>query len=143
MVDISHKNDIVRIATATGSIKLKPETIKLIKESKIEKGDVISAAKLVAISSVKRTPNLLPLCHPIPISNVSVDVKLETDMVNVTVTVKSISKTGVEMEALCGVSIALLNIWDMVKQYEKDNMGQYPITRIQNIHVVKKIKEGL
>ena len=142
MVDISHKKDVVRIAKAVGSIKLKRETIERILRGEIEKGDVITVSKIVAISAVKKTPEILPLCHPIPITNVSVNIVLEPDKERILaeVVVKSVGKTGVEMEALVGVSAALLNIWDMVKAYEKDIHGQYPHTKIEEIKVVEKIK---
>ncbi|MGQ4913918.1 MAG: cyclic pyranopterin monophosphate synthase MoaC [Candidatus Asgardarchaeia archaeon] len=140
MVDISQKEDVIRVATAIGTIKLKPETIKRIRDNKIEKGNVIAATKIAVIAAVKRTPDILPLCHPIPISNAKVDIKLNNDSLEIMVTVKSIGKTGVEMEALTGVAVGLLNVWDMVKKYEKDEMGQYPTTRISDIHVVEKTK---
>lgn len=140
MVDISEKRDIIRVAKASGKIKLKKETINLIKEMKIEKGDVISVAKTMAILAVKKTPELISLCHPIPITNVKVDMNFLNDSIEVTVTVKSIAKTGVEMEALSGVVAALLNIWDMVKAYEKNEKGQYPTTLIYDIRVIEKQK---
>ncbi|NOZ31252.1 MAG: cyclic pyranopterin monophosphate synthase MoaC, partial [Crenarchaeota archaeon] len=119
------------------------ETIKLIQEGKIEKGDVVEAAKIAAILAVKNTPSILPYCHPIPITSVKVDVNYNQDLVKVIVEVKTTYKTGVEMEALTGVTTALLTIWDMVKKYEKDEEGQYPHTRIVDVRVVKKIKESL
>jgi cyclic pyranopterin phosphate synthase len=141
MVDISEKEPIVRIARARGRIKLRESTIKRIVEGKIEKGDVITVAKLAAIQAVKKTPEIVQLCHPIPIENVDVEVKLKENYVEVEVEVKAIAKTGVEMEALSGVSAALLNIWDMVKKYEKDEMGQYPSTVIYDISVLEKRKD--
>lgn len=143
MIDISNKPEVVRVAIAEGSIRLQPETIKLIQEGKIEKGDVVEAAKIAAILAVKNTPNILPYCHPIPITSVKVDVGYDRDLVKVIVEVKTTYKTGVEMEALTGVTAALLTIWDMVKKYEKDEEGQYPHIRIVDVRVVKKIKESL
>ncbi len=142
MVDIHSKKPILRIARAEGVISLKPQTIELIRERKIEKGDVISVSTVSAIMAAKNTPQILPLCHPIPIENVSLEFELHKDKVKVLVTVKSTSKTGVEMEALTAASAALLCIWDMVKKYEKDEFGQYPHTKIEYIRVLKKIKEG-
>ncbi len=142
MVDIHAKRPILRIAKAEGAIYLKPETIELIRRRKIEKGDVISVSTVSAIMAAKNTPQILPLCHPIPIENVNVEFELHKDKVKVIVTVKSTSKTGVEMEALTAVSAALLCIWDMVKKYEKDKLGQYPYTRIEYIRVLEKIKKG-
>lgn len=141
MIDISDKPEILREATASGTIRLKPETIKLIKKGKIAKGYPLYASKIAAILAAKRTSSLIPLCHPIPITKVEV----ETDIVNesnvqVTTTVRTKAQTGVEMEALTATATGLLTIWDMVKQYEKDAEGQYPTTAIENIHVVKKVK---
>ncbi|MFX1410343.1 MAG: cyclic pyranopterin monophosphate synthase MoaC [Promethearchaeota archaeon] len=142
MIDISKKETIPRIARASGKIKLKKETIDRIKTNKIEKGDVFTIAKVSAINAVKKVPDLIPLCHPIPINNVNIDFTFEGDtFIKVTCLVKSIAKTGVEMEALTGVSAALLNIWDVVKMYEKDEKGQYPLTLISEIKVEKKIKK--
>ena len=144
MIDISEKDSILRIATASGKISLKKETIERIKNKNIKKGDVFTIAKIAAINAVKKVPDLIPLCHPIPISNVDVDFNHEDDnVIKVTCTVKSISKTGVEMEALMGVNIALLNIWDVVKMYEKDSNGQYPITVITEVKVYEKIKKNV
>lgn len=142
MVEISEKSDVLRIARAKGSITLKEKTIKLIKEGKIKKGDVISATKMAAILAIKKTPELIPLCHPIPITGANVEVKINNREIEVEVEVKSIGKTGVEMEALVGTSTALLTIWDMVKAYEKDERGQYPTTKISEIRVIEKIKGG-
>jgi len=142
MIDISEKDSILRIATASGKIHLKKETIERIKNKNLKKGDVFTIAKIAAINAVKKVPDLIPLCHPIPISNVDIDFNHEGDnFIKVTCTVKSVSKTGVEMEALMGVNIALLNIWDVVKMYEKDSNGQYPITVITEVKVDEKIKK--
>jgi cyclic pyranopterin phosphate synthase len=142
MVDISEKPEIFREATAQGTIKLKPETIQLIKEGKIEKGDPLEAAKLAGILAAKQTSTLIPLCHPLPLTKVEIKAEIQDrTTVQVTATVKTKAQTGVEMEALAATTVGLLTIWDMVKQYEKDKEGQYPTTAIDNIHVVKKIKE--
>jgi cyclic pyranopterin phosphate synthase len=142
MVDVSDKAEIFREATATGSIKLKPETIKLIKTGKIAKGDPICTAKIAAILAAKKTSTLIPLCHPLPLTNVQIDVKITNEFtVEVSATVKARAQTGVEMEALAAVSMGLLTVWDMTKQYEKDAAGQYPSTAIENIHVVRKFKQ--
>jgi cyclic pyranopterin phosphate synthase len=141
MIDISEKDTISRSATASGKIKLRKETIERIKVGKVEKGDVFTIAKVSAINAVKKVPDLIPFCHPIPITNVDVDFEIEDNNVNATCKVKSIAKTGVEMEALTGVSVALLNLWDVIKMYEKDEQGQYPTTQIYDIKVEEKIKE--
>lgn len=140
MVDISRKPIVSREAVAEGVIKLRPETVRLIREKRVEKGDVEEAAKIAAILAVKNTPSILPYCHPIPITSVKVGFDYGDDTVRVRVEVKADYKTGVEMEALTGVSAALLTIWDMVKKYEKDEEGQYPITRITDVRVAKKTK---
>jgi cyclic pyranopterin phosphate synthase len=141
MIDISDKPPQLRVATAEGVIKLRPETLRLIKEGKIEKGDPVQISTIAAIMAVKKTPEMVPLAHPIPIEGVQVEhVFEEPDKIRVRVTVKSHGKTGVEMEALVGVSAALLAIWDVVKKYEKDDKGEYPFTSINEIRVLEKKK---
>lgn len=143
MVDVSEKPEIHREATATGSIKLQPKTIQLMKEGKIAKGDPCYTARIAGILAAKKTSELIPLCHPLPLTNVEVNVKLEaSNSVTVTSRVKTKAQTGVEMEALTATAAALLTVWDMVKQYEKDSQGQYPSTAIEDIHVVEKIKKS-
>ena len=142
MVDVSGKAEIFREATATGNIKLKPETVKLIREGKIVKGNPLYTAKIAGVLAAKKTSELVPLCHPLPLTSVEVEAKiLDKTTVEVTATVKTKAQTGVEMEALAATSVGLLTIWDMVKQYEKDSNGQYPTTAIENIHVVRKLKQ--
>ena len=141
MIDISDKDTILRVALASGRIKLKEKTIIRIRDNQVKKGDVFTIAKIAAINAVKKVPDLIPLCHPIPISNIDVDFEIESEsVIRVSCKVKSIAQTGVEMEALSGVGIALLNIWDVVKMYEKDEKGLYPSTVIYDIKVEKKIK---
>jgi len=142
MVDVSSKDEIFREATASGIIKLKAETIKLIETGKIAKGDPLYTAKIAGILAAKKTSSLIPLCHPLPLTSVQVDVKaLDKGTVEVSATVKAKAQTGVEMEALTAVTMGLLTVWDMTKQYEKDAAGQYPSTKIDNIHVVRKFKQ--
>ncbi len=142
MVDVSGKAEVFREATATGKIRLKPETVNLIREEKIAKGNPLYTAKIAGVLAAKKTSELVPLCHPLPLTSVKVETGIvEKTAVEVTVTVKTKAQTGVEMEALAATSAALLTIWDMVKQYEKDAAGQYPNTAIENIHVVKKMKQ--
>ena len=142
MVDVSGKPEVFREATASGKILLKPETVNLIREEKIAKGNPLSTAKIAGILAAKKTSELIPLCHPLPLTSVKVEAKIvEKTVVAVTATVKTKAQTGVEMEALAATSAALLTIWDMVKQYEKDKDGQYPNTAIENIHVVRKLKQ--
>lgn len=142
MVDVSGKDEIYREATASGTIKLKAETIDLVKAGKIVKGDPLYTAKIAGILAAKKTSSLIPLCHPLPLTSVKVDVKVvDAQTVEVSATVKAKAQTGVEMEALAAVSMGLLTVWDMTKQYEKDAAGQYPSTAIENIHVVHKFKQ--
>ncbi|TET19423.1 cyclic pyranopterin monophosphate synthase MoaC [Candidatus Bathyarchaeota archaeon] len=141
MVDVTAKPEVYREATARGTLKLKSETIELIKEGKVEKGDPFYAAKIAGVLAAKNTSSLIPLCHPLPLTDVKVDIEMVDDSsVQVEATVKTMAQTGVEMEALVAASVALLTIWDMTKQYEKDEQGQYPHTLIQNIRVVRKVK---
>jgi cyclic pyranopterin phosphate synthase len=142
MVDIGDKNDVQRLARAKGELKLKASTMEAIREKRIVKGDVMSAAKIAAIQAVKETSKILPLCHPIPITGIDVSIQLTDERVECECTVKARYKTGVEMEALIGVSTALLTVWDMVKYLEKDEGGQYPMTRIESILVVEKSKDA-
>lgn len=142
MIDISNKPEVFREATATGKINLKPETIRLIKEGKISKGDPSCTARIAGILAAKKTSSLIPLCHPLPLTKVEIKTEiLNSSTVQVTATVKTKAQTGVEMEALTAAAVSLLTIWDMVKQYEKDAEGQYPFTAINDIHVTKKIKK--
>jgi len=143
MIDITQKQDSIRICKASGVIRLKRETIKKISENKIktEKGNVFEIAKVIAFFGVKRTFELIPHCHQIPITNVSVDFEILDNGIKVIVKVKSKGKTGVEMDALTGTSLALLTIWDMVKYLEKDEEGQYPDTRITDLKIEEKIKK--
>jgi len=141
MVDVTAKPEVYREATARGTLKLKSETIELIKQGKVEKGDPFYAAKIAGVLAAKNTSSLIPLCHPLPLTDVKVDIEMVDDSnVQVEATVKTRAQTGVEMEALVAASVALLTIWDMTKQYEKDEQGQYPHTLIQNIRVVRKVK---
>jgi cyclic pyranopterin phosphate synthase len=142
MVDVSDKAEIFRKATAEGQIRLRPETVNLIREGKVAKGDPLCTAKIAGVLAAKKTSELVPLCHPLPLTNVKVEAKIsDKTCVKISAIVKTKAKTGVEMEALTAVSVGLLTVWDMVKQYEKDAAGQYPITTIENVHVVRKLKQ--
>ena len=142
MAEITSKKPMYREAIAEGTIYIKESTIERIKDKTLEKGDPISTAEIAGILAAKQTSQLIPLCHPIPITNIKIDMFLEGNSIRSQCKVKSIGQTGVEMEALTGVSIALLTIWDMVKPYEKDEQGQYPDTSITNIRVIKKFKKS-
>lgn len=141
MVDITGKSEVYREAMARGSIHLREQTIELIKRGKVEKGDPLYTAKIAGILAAKNTSSLIPLCHPIPLTNVDLDAKIVGDStIDVEATVKTRAQTGVEMEALVSCAAALLTIWDMTKQYEKDQDGQYPYTLIRDIRVTRKVK---
>ncbi|AEH07230.1 cyclic pyranopterin monophosphate synthase MoaC [Methanothermococcus okinawensis] len=140
MVDVSNKKDVERICIARGFIRLKPSTIKAITKKEVIKGDVLTTAQVAGIMAVKNTSNIIPMCHPLPITSINVDFTVHEDNIEVEVRVKTTYKTGIEMEALTGVSVALLTIWDMVKAIEKDENGQYQSTEIYGIKVIKKIK---
>jgi cyclic pyranopterin phosphate synthase len=143
MVDVTNKPIIYREAMASGEIKLREETIKKILNKQIEKGDVEAVASVAAIMAAKDASKIIPLAHPLPITGVSVNFSYEKNKVKITVKVKTKAETGVEMDALAGVTSGLLAIWDMVKQYEKDSDGMYPDTFITNVKVENKIKKEI
>jgi cyclic pyranopterin monophosphate synthase len=140
MVDVTGKEEITREAVATGRIYLRPGTLQAIREGTVVKGNVLATARVAATLAVKDTPRMIPMCHPIPIGSIEVGFAECETYIEASVRVKSRGRTGVEMEALTGVGIALLTIWDMVKSAEKDDLGQYPATRINDIRVVEKKK---
>jgi cyclic pyranopterin phosphate synthase len=140
MVDISDKEVVHREAEAVGTISLRKETIAAIRDGKVRKGDPLQAAELACILAVKKTPEIVPLCHPIPITSVEADFELGQETIQARCRVSADYKTGVEMEALVGVTAAILNIWDMVKYLEKDDEGQYPYTVITGVRVIEKRK---
>ena len=140
MIDVSGKPSVVRTAIATGKLFLKKETLSLIRLGGVEKGNPVEVATVAGTMAVKRTWDILPLCHQIPLDSIKFGIRVEDDCVVVTCHVKAVHRTGVEMEALVGVSVALLTIWDMVKQYEKDERGEYPSTRISDIVITEKRK---
>jgi cyclic pyranopterin phosphate synthase len=143
MVDVGGKPEVLRTAKARGTIWLTPATMKLITTGSVKKGNVLATARIAGITAVKRTWDMIPLCHQIPVTGVEIDFEVGDDRIIATAEVRSAGKTGVEMEALCGVSLSLLTIWDMVKAVEKDETGNYPSTRISDIVVVSKKKESL
>jgi len=141
MVDVGEKSEMRRLAVAAGNIYLRLETLAAIRNGTVIKGNVLATARVAATLAVKDTFRIIPMCHAIPVTAVEVDFDQKEDHIEVTVLVRSVGKTGVEMEALTGVSVALLTIWDMVKSAEKDAQGQYPDTRIEGIRVIRKKKE--
>ena len=140
MVDVSEKPVVRRVAEAEGKIWLRPITIEKIREGRVDKGDVFSAANAAGILAAKRTWELIPLCHFIALSQVEMSFSVGEGFVRAKCRVVGDYKTGVEMEALEGVATGLLTIWDMVKYLEKNEEGQYPYTKIGEIRVLKKRK---
>jgi len=136
--NITGKNIVERNVHASGKIYLKEDTIRKIRDNDVDKGDVRTVSEIAGINAVKRTQYLIPLCHQLLVENISFNYEYEKDHIVVECFVESEGRTGLEMEALVGVSIALNTIWDMVKYLEKDEDGQYPTTRITDIHVIKK-----
>lgn len=136
MVDISGKADQIRIAKAKGEIRLEQKTIDLIRENNMKKGDVLGVAEIAGIQGAKITSQLIPLCHPLYLTKVEVNTKLIDDGVEVESEVKCIGPTGVEMEALTAVQVALLTIYDMCKAVDK-------AMHIEDVHLVEKTKTDL
>jgi len=119
MVDVSGKDVTARTATASGRVLVSPEVIELLRGDGVPKGDALGVARVAGIMAAKRTPDLVPLCHPLAISGVTVDLVVEDDAVAITATVRTTDRTGVEMEALTAVSVAALTVIDMVKAVDK------------------------
>ena len=133
MVDVGHKADTRRVATAKGEVHMSAETLALIEAGALKKGDVLTTAQLAGVMAAKRTADLIPLCHPLPINVVNVDLQLDPELpgIRISAEAQSVGKTGVEMEALTAVTIAALTVYDMAKAVEKT-------MRIQNIRLVEK-----
>jgi cyclic pyranopterin phosphate synthase len=133
MVDVSNKPLSARVAVAKGRIALAKETVALVRKNEIAKGDVIATARIGGIQAAKRTAHLIPLCHTIPLSEVKIDIELSNDAAEVTCTARTVAQTGVEMEALTGVAVALLTIYDMCKAVDKEMV-------IGDVRLVEKTK---
>ncbi len=133
MVDISEKAATTRTCVAQGEIRMERETLELIREGNMKKGDVLGVAQIAGISAAKRTWELIPLCHPLPLESIELDLVLDEGLpgVKITATAKTTGRTGVEMEALTAVSVAALTVYDMAKAAEKT-------MRIQNIRLIEK-----
>lgn len=133
MVDVGDKPDTSRLAIAKGEVRMLPGTLALIREGAIKKGDVLTVAQIAGVMAAKRTSELIPLCHPLPLTHIAVDLILDDNLpgVLITATARTIGKTGVEMEALTAVSVAALTIYDMAKAVEKTMC-------IQNIRLAEK-----
>jgi cyclic pyranopterin monophosphate synthase len=133
MVDVGHKPDTERVAIAAGEVVMRAETLALIRAGQMKKGDVLTVAQIAGVMAAKRTSELIPLCHPLPLSHIDVRCELRDDLpgVAITATVRTTNKTGVEMEALTAVSVAALTIYDMAKAVEKT-------MHINNVRLVEK-----
>ena len=142
MVDVTEKPVIRRKAEAAGKIILSPGTLREIQEGNIRKGDPLLVAEIAGMTAAKQTHLSIPHCHQIPLDTVTFTFHVSEESVEVRCLVRAQARTGVEMEALVGVSMALCTVWDMVKYLEKDEGGQYPGTRITDILVLKKEKGG-
>ena len=120
MVDVGHKDSTERVATASAKVRMQPETLALITQGEIKKGDVFATARVAGIMAAKRTPELIPLCHPIPLTSVTVDISAHApDQVWISATARTTYQTGVEMEALTAASLAALTIYDMCKAVDR------------------------
>lgn len=131
MVDVSAKEETLRVAVARGRVTMRPETVALIRERRASKGDVLAVAQVAGIMGAKRTPDLIPLCHPLPLSAVDVALELGDDAVEIEATVSLRGRTGVEMEALTAVTVAALTIYDMLKAVDRS-------MRIEAVRLVHK-----
>lgn len=133
MVDVSNKDETERVAIAKGRVVMQSETLRLIESGQAAKGDVLGVARLAGIMAAKKTGDLIPLCHPIPLTSVTLDLACDakSNAVEITATVKCVGRTGVEMEAMTAVSIAALTVYDMVKAVDRG-------MRVENIRLVKK-----
>lgn len=131
MVDVSDKDVTTRVAVATGRVLVSPEVVALLRGEGVPKGDALGVARVAGIMAAKKTPELVPLCHPLAISGVTVDLAVADDAVEITATVKTTDRTGVEMEALTSVSVAALTVIDMVKAVDKG-------ASIVDVHLVSK-----
>ncbi len=133
MVDVTGKGETVREATARGTVRMKPSTLGLIEQGRVAKGDVLSVAQVAGIMAAKRTPDLIPMCHPLPISGVEMQFRLnrEESSVEIAATVRLTGRTGVEMEALTAVSVAALTVYDMCKAVDREMV-------IDRIRLVRK-----
>lgn len=136
MVDVSGKPPSIRTAVATGKIQLRSETLDLISKDQIAKGNVFATARIAGIQAAKQTAQLIPLCHTLPLSEIKIDIVASDDFAEVKCTARTIAQTGVEMEALVGVAVTLLTIYDMCKAVDKG-------MQLSDIRLLKKTKEEL
>lgn len=140
MADITAKPIVRREAVAEGFLRLKPATLAAMDAGRLPKGDAFAPARIAGIMAAKNTPQIVPLCHPIPLTSVDIELTREERGTRCRATVVAEWKTGVEMEALAAVTAALLTVWDMTKALEKDATGNYPDTAIEAVRVLRKTK---
>jgi cyclic pyranopterin monophosphate synthase len=133
MVDVGAKPDTERVAVAKGEIRMRPDTLELIRQGAMKKGDVLAVAQIAGVMAAKRTSELIPLCHPLPLTQVDVRIELDNGIpgLSITATARTVGKTGVEMEALTAVTVSALTVYDMAKAAEKTMV-------IQNVRLVEK-----
>jgi len=133
MVDVGGKPDTERVAVAAGEVRMKPETLRLIRAGDLKKGDLRATAELAGVMAAKRTAELIPLCHPLPLTHVDVELQFSEELpgVEVTASVRTVARTGVEMEALTAVAVAALTVYDMIKGLERG-------ARISDLRLVEK-----
>jgi cyclic pyranopterin monophosphate synthase len=140
---IASKPVSFRRAEAEGRLRLRAATLRAIRARRVEKGDPIAAGEIAGLTAMKRTSELLPHCHLVPLTGSSVDLTLARDGVRVVAVAEALHRTGVEMEALVGATVSLLTVWDMVKYLEKDATGNYPATSLGPVRVRRKTKEPI
>ena len=133
MVDVGHKPDTERVAVARGEVRMRPETLALIREGALKKGDLLTTAQLAGVMAAKRTSQLIPLCHPLPLHQVDVSLEMDPHLpgIQISATTRTTGKTGVEMEALTAVSVAALTVYDMAKAVDRG-------MRVTNVRLVEK-----
>jgi len=138
--DVGAKPRRSRRAVVEGELKVRPATRNAIRSRRVEKGDPIAAGELAGLLAMKRTAELIPHCHVVPLTSSLVEIKLSRQGLKVRAEAETVDRTGVEMEALVGASVALLTVWDMVKYLEKDARGHYPATSLGPVRVLSKVK---
>lgn len=137
---IHEKPVVFRRAVVEGSLTIRPKTAAAIRAGRVRKGDPIATGEVAGLLAMKRTPELTPHCHPVPLTGSRIDLRVSSGKVRVTAEAEALYRTGVEMEALVGATVALLTVWDMVKYLEKDAKGSYPSTSLGPVTVVRKEK---
>ncbi len=141
-VDVAQKPVVRRTAVAVGELALRPTTVRSARAGKVAKGDPLAAGELAGLLAMKRTPELIPHCHRVNLTSSKVELRLTARGARVRAEANALDRTGVEMEALVGATVALLTVWDMVKYLEKDGRGLYPRTRLGPVRVAVKEKKG-